>query len=540
MSNRRLHLTTTAIFLFIFIILGLTLRLLYVDRITFFYDQARDAFESINIIAQHHPKLLGPSTDIPGLFHGPLYWYLLSPFYFLSHGNAIVARIVLIVLSLCNIPLIYYFAKQLFRNRTIALLSAFFITISFETVQYARWLSNPSPAVLTLGIFFFGLWTFMNRKSWGLPLFLLGWGLSIQFQFFLVYELVVMVVAMVVVFLQKKKKNLFVLNKLNITLFVLFLLSISTFVISELKFRFQGLRALINFLSEKKGSAPDYMAIFQKFAGSLASNIKFNFIDNQIIAWLVLLGICVYVMHAFYKKSAYRYQVLFLFLWFISPIILYIIEGTNAYFLNIGNVYPLILLASLILYEFLIKDTSKVAKFVFILIIAVISFNNLFLVVTNDKHGETLFAIQQDMLYPYQHQVLDWIYKESNGRPFAIDTVTNPLFIDSTWAFQFNYYGKPKYGYMPMWLGYPQQDYPGGSVQYGNIPDRHNQLLFLIIEPKEGIPLSYISGYEGFENIRSRLIKSKTIHNFTIEERQLTSNMGFDRDTLFQLITNKK
>ncbi len=539
MLTRRLHLTTTAVILSLFVIVGLILRSVYIDKITFFYDQARDAFESINMITRHHPKLLGPSTDIPGLFHGPLYWYILSPFYYFSRGNVIVARFVLIILSLFNIPLIYYFARQLFREKSIALLSAFFIAISFETVQYSRWLSNPSPAVLSLGLFFLGLWAFMTKKSWGLPLFLLGWGLSIQFQFFLVYELVIIAIAVIVVVLQKKKKPLVVPNKVNTTLFVLFLLSVSTFAIAEVKFRLQGIRALVNFLLEKKETTPDYVAILQKFADSLVSNIKFNFFNNQIIAWIVLLGICAYVGWVLYRKTRYRYQILFLFLWFISPVILYVIEGTNAYFLNIGNAYPLILLASLILYEFLIKDKTVLLKSIFLLILAAIIINNVYLVAANDKHGETLFAIQQDMLYPYQHEALDWIYMESKGQPFAIDTVTNPLFINTTWAFQFNYYGKRKYGYMPMWLGYPQQDYPGGNVQYGNIPDRHNQLFFVIYEPIEGIPLSYYKGYRTYENLRSYVIKTKKIRSFVIEKRKLTSNAPFSRDDLYKIATHQ-
>jgi len=70
--------------LFIIFMVGILLRFAFFESATFGYDQARDAFASIGIFGDDPIKIQGPTTDIKGLFHGPLYWYLTAPFYFFS------------------------------------------------------------------------------------------------------------------------------------------------------------------------------------------------------------------------------------------------------------------------------------------------------------------------------------------------------------------------------------------------------------------------------------------------------------------------
>src|SRR6266576_2700239 len=53
----------------------------------FYYDQARDAFQAYNIWHNHHLEILGPGTDIPGLFSGVLWYYLLAILYSIGNSN---------------------------------------------------------------------------------------------------------------------------------------------------------------------------------------------------------------------------------------------------------------------------------------------------------------------------------------------------------------------------------------------------------------------------------------------------------------------
>ena len=81
------------ILLSLIFIIGLVLRLIYFKETTFTWDQARDTIQAINIWKGDPIKIIGPSTaELPGLHHGPLYWYLVSPFLFFSNGNIYAAR----------------------------------------------------------------------------------------------------------------------------------------------------------------------------------------------------------------------------------------------------------------------------------------------------------------------------------------------------------------------------------------------------------------------------------------------------------------
>jgi len=174
---------------------------------------------------------------------------------------------------------------------------------------------------------------------------------------------------------------------------------------------------------------------------------------------------------------------------------------------------------------------------------------NLLLNTTQGKKGEVLFSVQQRMVLSDEIKLIDWIYKESRKEEFAINTITNPLFINTTWAYLFNWYGRTTYGYMPAWFGYPQVDVFGATitlgevnidVKYNEVKDLKNKLFFLIIEPKEGIPENYIRGITEFENTRSSLVERKKFGTFFVEKRIITRDIPFSRDDVYRMIAQPK
>lgn len=524
----------TVYFLAAFVFVGLVLRLIYPNTITFFYDQARDAFASLNIILNKDIKIIGPSTDIPGLFHGPLYWYMLSPIYYLFKGNVVAARVFLILISLLNIPVVYLLAKKIFKKNEIALLGALFFAVSFEAVQYSRWLSNPSPAVLTINLTFLGLWLFLSGQIIGFPLTLLGWSLSIHFQFFLVYQLV-FIIPVVALAIHKNKyrlKDLF--NKKNIILFLVTFLILSPFAAAQIKFKFMGIRSLIAFLLSGKSGQTPLIVKLDKYIKYLLLNVKNNVVSVEHL-WLQIIMIfgVIALIFLFFKHKKDRLGIFFLTIWFFSPIFVYLIEGTTAYFLNIGNSTPLIILCSYLIFSLYRKNF--LSKGLVLLVVGAILVSNVFLIIKENKSGETLFTVQSRIILPREKEVVEWIYRKSKNEPFAIDCVTNPLFINATWSYLFSWYGKSKYHYLPSWLGYPQDDYPGGKILSQEISAK-DKLLFLIIEPDDVIPKEYLKAYEMFENTRSDLIEVKKFDNFTVEKRKITKLKNFSRDELTNFV----
>lgn len=522
------------IFLGFFVILGLILRFIYLDHITFGYDQARDAFAALDIWHGDPIKIIGPTTDIKGLFHGPLYWYLISPFYYFFNQNPIAVRVFLILTNITGIFILFFIALKLFQNVTIAYISAFIFAVSYEAVGYSRWLSNPSFALLTIPFFFYGFWLTLNKKNSGFSLIVCMWALSVQFQFFLAYLAILIIVAFVRLY-GKNIKRLFAVTKKDIFFYALSLFFLSSFVMAEFQFKFQGMKAFLNFFTQHTDD-PVFKLKIMRFIQSLTEVIG-NTINSQFkpLSIIILVFLTGYMIYGLVVNKKNKKEILFLYLWFISPYLIYPFERNNSYFLNIGNIYPLILLTSIIIYEFSIHF-KKLKYLIIATILFFIFMGNIKLILTNNKNGDVLFSVQKNMHLVDEKKVLDYLYTENNKKEFYVNTVTNPLFTNTTWSYLFDWYGKSMYGYMPIWYGYPQDGTYGEHVVYNKLTNQINKTLYLIIEPSIGIPLEYISGYITFENLRSKKISEKKFGKFIVEKRVLKNNRYFSLEELFEIV----
>lgn len=521
----------TLLLLILIILFGLFLRILYFHSLTFGYDQARDALQSISIIRDKHPKIIGPTTDIRGLFHSPLYWYIVSPFYFFSGGNPEVARIPMILINMLNILFIYFVAKKLFKNETIALLSSLLMAVSFEAVQYARWLSNPTPALLTTAIFFYGFWLVFNKKPIGLPLMLFLWGFSVDFQFFLAYQFTFLIGAGIYLLI-KHKEVLIQSFRRFYWLYIASLIPWVFYITSEIKFKFQGMHAFLGFLTKHgDGSNSSIFPKLMNFMNSLIRNIAVNITaGNKEIAFYFLLILAIYVLYLLVSKKKYRGIILFLLIWLLSPIIIYPLEKNYSYFLNIGNLYPLILLTLLILFDFALRF-KRFGQYIILTAVVVILYNNISMIITENKKGETLFSLQDSQVLTDEKKIIDYTYMQSNKKLFSFNTLTNPLFINTTWAYLYNYYGKNKYGYMPIWEGAYLDDF-GKEIRFTDASLlKIGMPHYLIVEP----PIfhdAYIKTYTRYENKRSDLLRVEKFGAHIVESRRINTIIHFFRDDI--------
>ena len=515
--------------LLIILLLGFILRLIYFKGpTTFFYDQARDAIASMEIWQNDPLKIMGPQAEIPGLTHGPLYWYLISPFYFFTNGNVWVVRLFLILINCLTIILIYDFTKSLFNNKKVSLLSSFLFAISFEAIQYARWLSNPGPSLLTITLSFWAFNKLIEEKKWALIPFLISLGLSIQLQLFLLYQIPIFL------FLWIAIKG-FKLPRTSLKVYFIaigaFLLTLSTFVISEIKFKYQGIKALFILLKPGRTSINIIARLKSYFHG--LTEVTYNNVAGINLDYAVIfLTLLLILSYFLYKKNKVKNQFIILFTWIISPVVVYILPGPKAYYLNIGMLVPIIILTSYVLVNYFDKY-----KLIILLVISIIIGGNLFQVFTKNKEGETLFTVQKQMILRDELKIIDWIYKESENKPFKLNTITSPLFINTTWAYLINWHGINKYGYMPYWWGETQVDVPGSKIRFAD--DAPTNLHYIIIEPRGSDDKAYIDAIISLEDTRSKVIKTEKIGYFTVEKREITIPRIFTLHDVFYVVKNK-
>lgn len=125
----RLLINNSWFFFFFILLLSLYLRFWNIESVFMFgWDQARDAFE-VKKILDGELTLLGPRTGV-GHFHlGPLYYYLLVPFFFLTHFDPMASNYFNIVVNIFNFLVIFYVFKKIYSNQA-ALFSTFIYGVS--------------------------------------------------------------------------------------------------------------------------------------------------------------------------------------------------------------------------------------------------------------------------------------------------------------------------------------------------------------------------------------------------------------------------
>lgn len=492
------------------LLLGITIRLLYFPKNVYFgFDQARDAFVVQEILGGHL-KVVGPTTSIPGLFHGALYYYLYAPFYLIAQGSPLLVSLFLRLVNSLGIILIFFTAKNLF-NTKVGLLSALFYTFSFEQSQYAIYFNHPAFAVITVSCFYFGLSSliFKNNK-WGFVIALLGLGLSIQFLFLLIYIIPIFLVSMFV-FRRNIKLNL----RVGLTGAFVFALTILSFILAEWKYK-----AWIAFLrefgsSDVKLNNASLINYFSKTHHLLLTFIHDNFIASTVLSMLVVIVIVLSLVH-YARQAENRLKIWFLLIWLSGGIFVNVLDSAPDpyYYYRVGASISL-----LIIVAFLVDQLSKKSKKIAKIIILTIIFSNLWLITTQNQKGPLPnINVQTGMLLEDEKKVLDYIYQRAQ-KDFAVNALTMPFSVNTTWSYLFEWYGQKKYHSVPIWGG----DVAGGYAGHLQVVSSRSALptqSFLIIEPLRGIPGWIIEKFIREEGYFSKVIDEKKIGGIIIQERE--------------------
>ena len=205
-------------------------------------------------------------------------------------------------------------------------------------------------------------------------------------------------------------------------------------------------------------------------------------------------------------------QLAFLGLWLIGGVVPYLFDNASLpiYYYTIGASVAIIILAAYIMVRL---------RWVGIGLLMLAIASNLVLINKYNPKGTIAeITVQTDMLLTDETKVMDYMYKEAKGEQFSVNAVTIPYKINTTWAYLFEWYGKKKYGYMPVWGGEAAWGYPGNltiETNRSKLPDAR----FTIVEPKRGMDQKWIDEYLKEENIFSKIVKIENIGRFTIESR---------------------
>ncbi len=492
-------------------ILALGIRFLYFPyNIYFGYDQARDAFV-VQELLQGNLRLVGPTTLIDGLFHGPLYYYIFAPFHFISGGNPEVINAFLRVLNATGIVWVFLIGYFLYGRKT-GFLAAFLYAVSFEQTQFAIYQNHPSLSVQAGLVFYLGLVLLLFRKRWwGLVVAALGWGLAIQLEFPLIY---LGIGGFILLFGLGKLGKL--LPKLSIRQIAIsaavFLIVISSFIMAEFKFHFRGVQTLIfGILFSHSDTTPDLLAnsslIYSRFIADSIFNI-----------WPGLIGLLIFSLAIFYVWKKYELKkTVFLLVWFGVGLIPYLKNTASIplYYYSGGAS-----VAAVIFVSFLLIKLSQKWLWLSSILVVLIIFSNLYQIKKYNPFG-TLPSInvQSGMLWSDQKKVIDYIYQNAGGRPFSVNALSIPLNVNIVWSYVLEQYGAKKYGYLPVWGGNAASGY-AGHLEVETSRSELPSIQYLIMEPVRGIEQYMVDDFMNVENIFTQPVEEKEYGLIKVQKRE--------------------
>lgn len=421
--------------------LGTFLRLYRInDFLGFWYDQGRDALVIWGMIHNGKFTLIGPMMGYTGMFRGAWYYWLITPFYALGNGNPIWPNVFLILTSIIAIFILYKSGEKL-GGQKVGLLAAFIASVSYYLIGAARWLSDPTPTLLTSVLLVWVLFKFLDKKIWALPLIGLLVGLSLQFS--AATEIFYIPAILIILWLKRKILPGFKIILISVVSFLAIFIPQGLFELRHhgvlsgalYQFVFHEKTFTVSFWNLIAERLPfDYSLFYSKFwtnGGTFFAPFFIIFVALLFIGWNKL-----------WKDDKFK----ILFILSVAPFI-----GTLFFIGNLGNIYDYyftgyyqlwILLFSYVLISFSKNMLMKIVIGIFLIILVFQNFSAL-----KPNYAASL-SDSKIIAFPNQLAAIDWIYRDANGRDFNVDEYVPPV-IPYAYQYLFEWLGNTKYKKLP-------------------------------------------------------------------------------------------
>lgn len=340
-----LKLNKDRFFLIFVLLLGLFFRAYrFSEHYSFDVDHDIYSFIVKDIVVDKHLRLIGQLTSVEGLFVGPLYYYLLVPFYLLFNMDPLAAVTPAILIGLVTLISIYFVFSEFFgklNGKIGALLYATSMPIAFQD----RWV------VPTQLIFLWSIWylylllSILKGKNNHILLFALLIALIWHINLGLA-PLLLLILPCIYFSTKKPLVNLYI--KLVLISIILSL----PVILFELKHGFIQTKALLSLKNNQSTSINWISRTSQTIEGS-SLMILYPFFEQtnlpSIIPYILLIAIFYYLKR---NKFINNNQLVVLILWFLIMIFsqLFSSRPISQYYFNS------LIIISLLLFSLILKD----------------------------------------------------------------------------------------------------------------------------------------------------------------------------------------
>lgn len=455
------------------------LRVLWLKENLFFgWEQGRD-FLKISQIVRGDIALIGPKTDIDGIFHGAMSYYSFVPLYLISFGNPLYVLLLLIIINVSAIYFLYSLLRAMF-NKQAAYVGAIVYATSYSAIIYSRWLLHESP-IPGLAIVLLYLVYNYKKRSWFIPLAAFVWVLI--FHLALQNAIVLLPVIGFLWYIQKVKVSRSQIFKSAVVLVA----SFAPYLVFELKHNFVMLKALSGYFSGEHSSTRT-IASLDPYWGEITDSIMPRFRDYSKYIFYLASALLLYVGR---KNMSTLFAVLFL----LSGPIIFLVIG----FSPLRHFYIYVPVAFSFFVAAFYFHLSKKFKYIAALLIMLLVISNALTAVRRlpESYANFIHHAQRTYLAD-QLALLDYAYGDAAGKEFSYDYFSIPYWKNESWEYLFNWYGISKHGYRP-------------------VPDRTN-VFYVFIEPDETQPM-YQSNWHDDLDKESKIVSEFKSGKLTVEKR---------------------
>ena len=465
---------------YLVLILAFILRILWLDQNLFFgFEQGRDLLAVRQIATLEDIKLIGPNTDIQGIYHGALSYYLLLPFYILGFGNPFLIIALLIVVNVAAIIFLYK-AVTILQDARTAFVSCLFYALSYSAIIYSRWLSNPNLiSPLTILIFYCLARAIKDKR------FLIAVAVIWTTIFHLSLAsagILTLPILTFIVFYRIRLNLKVILTSITAGVFIF-----SPYVIFDFKHGHllsNNLHKLVAVVGEAKN-----LINLDQFLNEAQANI---ILANRPASLLLFLLIVLNLLWLARTNKFARVTAAFLF---FPPFTFYF-----AGILPLRHVFiftPIFMSISMaIFFRYLTRWRIQYVHNTLLGFLILVSIWELFFSLSRGKNN--FLQHSQRTFLGDEKRLIDYVYRDAKGEKFSYDDFTVPYWKSEAWQYLFQWYGKGKYGYLPE-------------------PNRTNT-FYVLIEPDENQPIFQKNWHRDLDKF-SRVVDKYQSGSLTLEKR---------------------
>lgn len=323
------------------VLIGLILRAYHLtERFEFAGDGDLYSWIVKDVVVNHHLRLIGQETSTSGIFIGPLFYYLLIPFFLINKMDPIGGAGMALFLSALTLLSFYFIFNKLF-NKTTALTAIFLQAVLISRITNDMWVVPTVTSSLWEIWYFFSLVMLIRGNYQVLPLLGLLAGLIWHINFSLAPAIVAVPVAM---FLARKLPTI---KQFLLACFTFIVPSISLFVFEFSHGFIQTSSFIKSFLTYQGGSVGSYKIyrVLESVSGNAVELFLYPFRGDTTQKFTVLTFFVILAIYLYAKKIISRQLFIVLCVWFMGVVGFFSISSkiiSEYYFNNITTIFLII------------------------------------------------------------------------------------------------------------------------------------------------------------------------------------------------------